>query len=113
MDIHQAISHCKENESRLGTDTICGKEHLQLAKWLDELIHLKARIQTCKKCGKEYLDDSHEYPCPYCTPRDEEHELRELLERSSRALADAISNADNIAYYAKVTMNKVDEYINN
>lgn len=24
-------------------------------------------IQTCLICKKEYVADSHEYPCPYCT----------------------------------------------
>ena len=32
-------------------------------------------IQTCIKCNNQYLANSHEYPCPYCTATDEDIEL--------------------------------------
>jgi len=39
----------------------------QLRDLLDgETDGVLATIQTCKDCGKKYIADSHEYPCPYC-----------------------------------------------
>ena len=36
MTIEEAIKHAKEQSQKLGC-TECGKEHEQLAKWLEEL----------------------------------------------------------------------------
>lgn len=29
-------------------------------------INIQVKIQKCLDCGKEYIADSHEYPCPWC-----------------------------------------------
>ena len=43
--------------------------------------NLESNRQTCKKCKMKYLADSHEYPCPYCTPPDKFHALQQITTR--------------------------------
>jgi len=46
-------------------------------------VEQRADIQTCKDCGKQYIADSHENPCPYCHSdyKVEVEEIREGLRR--------------------------------
>jgi ssDNA-binding Zn-finger/Zn-ribbon topoisomerase 1 len=58
MTLNEAIKHCYEVADRKCDD--CGKEHLQLAKWLEELQDFKNKadfveVVRCGKC-KWYID---------------------------------------------------------
>lgn len=53
MTLDEAIKHCYEVADRKCDD--CGKEHLQLAKWLEELQDFKNKadyveVVRCKDC---------------------------------------------------------------
>ena len=71
------------------------EEHI---KNLEESIEkLEAKHQKCIKCGNEYLANSHEYPCPYCTPSDDEVELQKAFKYLSEICE---SNKDVIKGFA-------------
>ena len=69
MTLNEAIKHCYEVANRKCDD--CGKEHLQLAKWLEELQNFKnksdfVKVVQCENCefkqdcNKEiYLEGSY------------------------------------------------------
>ena len=46
MTIDEAINHCHEVANRKCDD--CGKEHLQLARWLEELVEARKYIKHLK-----------------------------------------------------------------
>ena len=77
------LCFCSNNNDKI-TDLKTGKEYCYYE------VHEKsmANIQYCSKCGTKYLANSHEYPCPYCTPRDEEYELREEYETLKKKFED-------------------------
>ena len=52
----------------------------ETAQVIDQSVLDSHHIQTCNKCNNQYLADSHEYPCPYCTPRDEEYEKDKIID---------------------------------
>ena len=62
---------CKYGASGVGEETGCSEVRaaIELIKEYEEmeneLLRLKAKIQTCKS-GHDYIADSHEYPCPIC-----------------------------------------------
>jgi len=41
MTIEEAILHAKDTARELGLDNACGRNHKQLAEWLEELIYLR------------------------------------------------------------------------
>jgi len=75
---------CKYGASGVAEETGCPeiRAAIELIEEYEEmendLIYLKAKIQTCKN-GHKYLADSHEYPCPICQKQTLINNIRGLL----------------------------------
>lgn len=67
MTLREAIEHAKEKAEELGSCE-CARDHLQLAKWLEELLSLED-----EKKSDEFFKKNYRYPllkmiltCPKC-----------------------------------------------
>lgn len=68
MDINEAIKHCREKSC----NTECGREHEQLAQWLEELLELR---KTSRHGKWVYIfepdeNDNVQCNCSVCGARD-------------------------------------------
>jgi hypothetical protein len=63
------LCFCSDQGDKI-TDLKTGNEYCRY----EVVEKMRASIQYCSKCHNRYLGDSHEYPCPYCTLRDEEYD---------------------------------------
>lgn len=61
MTLEEAIKHCHEKSC----NTKCGREHKQLAQWLEELLEFRKTVQYGKWKRECYMGDC-EYYCSLC-----------------------------------------------
>ena len=99
MNIDEAIKHCYEfAESKCGD---CGKEHLQLARWLEELKE-SWNLINCQKIEIEGLEETrYELACIIDELREErERLLQKLQQAKSEAIKEFAERLKNKIWYS-------------
>ena len=66
MTVDEAIQHCYDVANKLCDE--CGEEHLQLAKWLEELKRIKQENTKLKRLLKLAVEDMkcNQFMCNIC-----------------------------------------------
>ena len=66
MTVDEAIQHCYDVANKLCDE--CGEEHLQLAKWLEELKRMKQENTKLKRLLKLAVEDMkcNQFVCNLC-----------------------------------------------
>ena len=71
MTVDEAIQHCYDVANKLCDE--CGEEHLQLAKWLEELKRIKQENAELKRLLKLAAKELTPDICDYCIYNGSKH----------------------------------------